>query len=73
MSIHKFVSYVINEIYSYVQENGIEEYVNTIEMLTEEKKVKEKIIEELEITVQKDKVSNSYYRGNFGEGVVIKS
>ena len=63
--IHKFVSYVINAIYCCVQENGIEEYVNTIEILTKEKKDKEKIIEELEMTVQKDKVSNSYCRGIF--------
>ena len=56
---------LINEDYFCVQENGIEIYVNTIEILTKEKKDKEKIIEELEMTVQKDKVSNSYYRGIF--------
>ena len=53
------VSYLIIGI-NFCQENGIEEYVNTIEILTEEKKAKEKIIEELEMTVQKDKVSDSY-------------
>ena len=39
------------------QENGIEECFNTIEVLTEEKKEKDKVIEELKMTVQAEKVS----------------
>ena len=43
------------------QESGIEECFNTIEVLIEEKKEKDKLIEELKMSVQKDKVSNSWF------------